>query len=128
VFFDMVEFQGFAYGLSWPGSYTCTFYSCSYMTLGTIVNPGDGVIQTWQTCQYGETAIPGWAWIYNDPGMVCVIPHPVEGGVHIGHCGSGDPDEPIVSFCAGIGGYIGDDPCAISTDAGSWGAIKAMFE
>jgi hypothetical protein len=109
IFFDLVEYQGLDYGLTWPGLYSCVFTSCSDLTLGGIVFPTDAISQAWVVCQAGPAAVPGWAWIY-DYGLVCVIPHAESGTINIGDCSAG-LDHPVGTFCAGIGGYLGDDPC-----------------
>jgi hypothetical protein len=129
VFFALGEYQGFDYGMTWPGMYSTVFTSCSGLTIGGIVWPGDGVSHAWETCQPGPVAIPGWAWIW-DYGMVCVIPHPEAGGPNIGDCQEPTGiDVPICLFCAGIGGYIGDDPCwPTATEPSTWGGIKSIFE
>ena len=125
VFFDLVEYQGFDYGLSWPGMYSCVFTSCSDLTIGGVVWPGDGVSHAWYVCQPGPVAMPGWGWVY-DFGMVCIVPSPTA-GLNIGDC-SGGLDDPICLFCAGIGGYIGDDPCwPTGAEQSTWGNIKSMF-
>ena len=127
VFFDLVEYQGFDYGMIWPGMYTCVFTSCSDLTIGGIVNPGDGVSHAWTVCQAGPVAIPGWGWIY-DYGMVGVVDHPEVLDINIGDC-QGDFNQPLCSYFAGIGGYIGDDPCEpTATKPTSWGGIKAMYK
>ncbi len=126
VFFDLDEYAGFDYGLMWPGMYTCVFTSCSDLTIGGIVSPGDGISHAWTECQPGPVAIPGWGWIW-DTGLVCVVPHPEAGGPNIGDC-EGVITHPICNFCAGIGGAQGDDPCEpTGTEPTTWGGIKSMF-
>jgi hypothetical protein len=126
VFFDLVAYQGFDYGMTWPGLYSCVFTSCSDLTIGGILWPGDGVSHAWYAGIVDSVAIPGWAWIW-DYGMVCVVPHPGTGSINIGSC-QGEIDHPICNFCAGIGGYFGDDPCEpTKTEPTSWGGIKALF-
>jgi hypothetical protein len=35
----------------------------------------------------------------------------------------------VCIFCAGVYGMIGDDPCEpTEVEAGTWGALKGMFE
>ena len=127
VFYDLVEYQGFDYGLTWPGMYSCAFNSCSDLAIGTILWPGDGISHAWYVCQPGPVSVPGWGWIY-DYGMVCLVPHPTAGGPNVGDC-SGELDVPICYSCAGIGGYVGDDPCRpTGTEQSTWGNIKSMFE
>ncbi|MFH1314035.1 MAG: choice-of-anchor D domain-containing protein [Candidatus Eisenbacteria bacterium] len=109
LFFDLVEYQGFDYGITWPGSGSCVFTSCSDLTIGSIVAPGDWVAHAWATCQPGPIAIPGWGWI-SDQGQVCIIPRPGAITVNIGDCSSGN-DAPIQAFCCGIGGSEGENPC-----------------
>lgn len=110
VFYDLAEFQGFEYGLTWPGLETCAFTSCSDLTIGGIIRPGDGISHAWTACQYDAVAITGWGWLH-DYGKVCVVGHPKTGGPTIASCQRGT-DVPIASFCAGIGDSTGDDPCA----------------
>jgi hypothetical protein len=126
VFFDLVEYQGAEYSMTWPGLYSTVFTSCSDLTIGGITFTGDGVSHAWTACQPGPVCMPGWAWIF-DYGMVCVAPHPETGRVVIADC-EGLMDDPICVFCAGIGGFTGDDPCEpTATEAKSWGQIKGMF-
>ena len=130
VFYWLIEYQGFDYGLSWPGTYSCVFTSCSDLTIGSIVNAGDGVSQAWLTCHKDDPVIPGWAWIY-EPGAatISVVAHPVAGAINIGDC-SGDLDQPFFEHCAGIGGAQGSsNPCSglTGTDESTWGSIKGLF-
>ena len=129
VFYDLVEYQGFDYGMTWPGMYSCAFNSCSDLAIGTILWPGDGVSHAWYVCQPGPIAVPGWGWIF-DYGMVCVVIHPTAGGPNVGDC-TGNIDHVCAGCCAGIGGsYIGDDPCGNFTGAeqSTWGGIKTIFK
>lgn len=112
VFFNLVEYQGCEYALSWPGTNSCTFTSCSDLVIGGILNPGDGISHTWFECQPGGIAIPGWAWIYEpDSAQVCVIGHPVTGAIRVLDCHEGLDEPSEEPFCAGMGGLAGDDPC-----------------
>jgi hypothetical protein len=127
VFFDLVEYQGFDYGVTWPGPYSCVFTSCSDLTIGGIVNTRDGISHAWFVCQPGPVAITGWGWI-SGHGLVCIVPHPTMGGPQVGDCHQGEPDGMIYNFCAGIGDSVGDDPCAaVATEPTTWGAIKGMY-
>ena len=129
VFFDLVGIRGMEYGLTWPGMYTCVFTSCSELTIGGIVNVGDGVAHAWTECIYGAVVIPGWGWIY-DYGMVCPISNPATGKIGTSDCDNIE-DAPVATYCAGIGGYQGDDPCVCDpsgVDASTWGGIKGMFK
>jgi uncharacterized repeat protein (TIGR01451 family) len=111
VFFDLVEYQGFDYGLTWPGTGSCAFTSCSDLAIGQLENPGDGISHAWYVCQPSHLVIPGWGWITGDtPGRICIVPHPIAGGPNVGDC-SGELDQPVTSACAGICGEEGDEPC-----------------
>jgi uncharacterized repeat protein (TIGR01451 family) len=130
VFFDMTEYLGLEYGLAWCDSGPCEdalFTSCSDLAIGDIEQSGDGISQTWFSCQSGP-AVPGWAWIYaSGPSLVCTVPHPVSFSLSVLGC-SEDLGTPMCNFCAGVYGEIGDDPCQpTSVQPTSWGAIKAMF-
>lgn len=127
VFYDLVEYQGFDYGMDWPGLYSCAFTSCSDLAIGTITWPGNGISHAWYSCQPGPVAVTGWGWIY-DYGLICIVPHPTAGGVNVGDC-AGQLDMVCAACCAGVGGYIGDDACSNTTGAeqGTWGGIKYIF-
>lgn len=108
-FYDLVEYQGFDYGLDWPGTGSCAFTSCSDLTIADIVQPGDGISHAWYTCQSGPVSVPGWGWI-QDYGTVCLIDHPTAGGITVGDC-QGAIDIVAVACSTGIGGSVGGDPC-----------------
>jgi uncharacterized repeat protein (TIGR01451 family) len=111
VFFEVAEYQGVEYGMTWPGSYSCAFTSCSDLTIGDIVRPGDGTSHAWTGCQPGPIAIPGWGWTtVQDSGEVRLTPHPTTGEITIGDCAGILDDIEHVS-CAGVCGTYGDDPC-----------------
>jgi hypothetical protein len=127
VMFDLVEYQGFDYGLNWVSPYSAVFTSCSPLTIGGIVNPGDGVSHAWYTCQPGPVVIPGFAWLYSY-GLVCLVAHPEAGGPNIGDC-AGALDLPVGNYCGGTNGEPGEDPCApTAIEPSTWGAIKSMFK
>jgi hypothetical protein len=126
VFFDLTAYQGLDYGMTWPGTYSCVFTSCADLAIGNIVWSGDGISQAWLACVVDSVCVAGWAWIYGS-GIVCIAPHPEAGGPTIGDC-TPEPDSLICNFCAGIGGYFGDDPCLpTATEPSTWGSIKRMF-
>jgi hypothetical protein len=130
VFFNLQEYRGVEYGLDWPGTYTCTFTSCSDFAIGDIVNPGDGIDQVWVDCQPGHVAIPGWAWIYEpDSALVCVVVHPLTFEINVLDCSDGLDEPADDPFCAGIAGAQGDDPCdyPVASDESTWGSIKSLF-
>jgi hypothetical protein len=110
VFFDLVEYRGFEYSLTWQGSASCLFTSCSDLHIGDITASGEGISQVWFDCQYGW-GIPGYGWIEpSQPTRICVTPHPIGGAVKVLDCFNG-VDEPPWNYCAGVCGEAGDDPC-----------------
>jgi hypothetical protein len=130
VFFDMTEYQGFDYGLTWEGGASGVFTSCSDLTIGGIVNSGDGVSHAWTLCQNDSLAIPGFIWLYSY-GQVCVVENPAAGFLIAGDC-SGAKDTLVLdlsSACAGTNGVTGENPCLLpATEPTSWGSIKSMFK
>ena len=128
VFFDLVGVTGVQHGLTWPGAYTCVYTKCAgNYTIGDIVSTGDGIAYTWGTCQYVTVVVCGFGWIY-DWGMVCPSPNPQTGLLGTADCNFVE-DAPQCVFCAGIGGFVGDDPCEpTATEASTWGGIKSMFK
>ncbi len=133
VFFDITTdgattgWQGCEYGVMWEGT-TCMFTSCSDFNIGDIVNPGDGISHAWTECHYSSVAIPGFGWVYSYD-LICIVPHPEAGYVKIGDCEAvEDTLPPISRGCAGTNGNTGDDPCALSVKATTWGQIKSMFK
>lgn len=131
VFFNITEFKGCAYGLTWPEwPYGAAFTSCSDFVIGEIVNPGDGSHATWSACSTG-VMVPGFVWLYAySPGRICLCahPNPMIGEIQVLDCAEG-VDQPVQTFCAGVYGGTGDDPCAVmATESMSWGDIKRLFE
>jgi hypothetical protein len=60
--------------------------------------------------------------------MVCPVPNPTTGLIGASDCNYIE-DPPMCVFCAGIGGFIGDDPCEpTGTESATWGGIKSMFK
>jgi uncharacterized repeat protein (TIGR01451 family) len=113
VFYELTEYRVVTYGLTWSGSSSCIFTSCSDLNIGDIVWPGDGMAHNWSNCQAGPTAIPGFGRIeVSGPGHVCVVPWTTNGYVmlEVLDCEEGQ-DEPVENYCAGVGGATGDEPC-----------------
>jgi hypothetical protein len=131
VFYWLYEYQGFEYGLSWPGTYSCAFTSCSDFTIGDIVHVGDGISHVWSECRYDAMIITGWAWIYKpDEAEICVVGHPDVGVINIADCHEGNDQPHYGPFCAGIGGAEGAaDPCSggMANEQSTWGAVKSLF-
>jgi hypothetical protein len=129
VFYDLVEYLGCEYGLTWPTwTYSAAWNNCADLVIGSIVWPGDGASHTWLSCKTG-VCVPSFVWLYADgPGMVCPSPHPVSGIINVLDCAEG-LDDPVSRYCAGLYGLIGDDPCLPNANMPkSWGGIKSLFE
>jgi hypothetical protein len=111
VFFDLCEYRGIEFSLSWPDwTYSASWHSCADVSIGDIRKPGDGVAVGWNECHLVSAVIPGWAWMYADgPGLVCVSPHPASGVIGILDC-YGGWSGPTYNFCAGVCGAEGEDP------------------
>lgn len=138
VFFDLSEYQCLEYSVEWPGTYSCIFTPCTSHNIGRIVWPAgtvpeeeatDRISQCHDGCRTGPIAIPGWGWIYEPgPATIRIVPCPATGQIGVLDCDQ-HIDQPICNFAAGIGGALGEQPCAPSvTEPKTWGAIKAMFE
>ena len=121
VFFFVSEYLGLEYGLTWPGSGSCAFTSCSDLSIGSIEQPGDGISQVWTSCQWGPSQIsvvPGFGWIeVSEPGRVSMVPHPERWAIYILDCLEG-LDEPVENHGAGLCGESGDHPCWLWPDMG----------
>lgn len=134
VFYDLTEYKGCEYGLTWPAwTYSANFKSCSDLTIGGIAWPGDEISHAWEECQPYTAVVTGYARLTADtPGMICPIPYSasIPPGISVLDCAEG-LDYPCDIFCAGVNGLTGDDPCsggASATEQSTWGEIKAIFE
>jgi hypothetical protein len=131
VFFDVTEFLGCEYGIWWPQwTSSAVFTNCADLVAGTIARPGDGASHTWATCRTGAwVCVPSYIWLYADgPGLVCVVPHPVSGFLGVIDCAE-DQDVPLLICCAGVNGYVGDDPCPpVDEMRSTWGRVKELFD
>jgi uncharacterized repeat protein (TIGR01451 family) len=131
VFFDVPEYQGFSYSMSWPSEWgDMVFTSCSDVTLGSITRPFDGIEQLWNECRPGTIVIPGYGEVIaRGPGYITVTGYPGAGPIGITSC-SGVSCEVGESFPAGVcGAQIPDPPCGgpTVTRPATWGSIKALF-
>lgn len=131
VFFGLDEARGFEYGLTWPEEWgSISFTSCSDMTIGALVHPGDGISQTWSECRTDNIIFTGYASLdAAGPGLIEVIPHPENGGPRVVTCHYGSYTT-MYTFSGGVCGAEGEEPCPggpQSVKPVTWGAIKAMF-
>jgi uncharacterized repeat protein (TIGR01451 family) len=118
VFFDLVNYSAVEFGLSWPPDWgTCSFVPCGTGTvLGSICNPGDGIVMVWPTCQNGYSVPVGYGWLTaRSSGRVDLIDSPWSLGHRIGFTDCGQTFyPPVVTFSAGIGWIEGDEPCRLA--------------
>jgi len=131
VFYDLTEYKGFEYAMTWPDwTYSAAFTNCADLLIDGIVWPGDEVSHAWTLCQDGPVAIPGWLWMEADgPGQVCIVDAVLGiGSIAVLDCSEG-LDSPLYSFCAGVYGEIPDkdNPCDKATEPVTWSAIKELF-
>jgi len=112
VFFDLCEYKGVEFGLSWPEwEVSGSWQSCADLSIGEISHPGEGVSQVWFDCHFESAVVPGWVWLFADsPGFVEPCGHPYTGKITIVNCW-GQLDEPWAWGRAGVNGTEGDDPC-----------------
>lgn len=137
VFYELNEFQGCEYGVTWPAwSYPAAFTSCSDFVIGAIANPGEGASHTWTACDYSGVCIPSFLWLYADgPGKICITGHPQHGSAFVLDCGE-DVDVLIGWGCAGVYGGVPDpesgNACEAlpgpATEPTTWGEIKSLFQ
>jgi hypothetical protein len=130
VFYNLNEYQGCEYAVCWPQwAYSAGFTNCADFVIGTVAWPGDMAAHTWTDCKVG-CAVPSTIWLYADyAGYICPC-EPTEpgAGLKVLDCAQG-VDKPICVLCAGVYGYIGDDPCEeTANEASTWGEIKDMFK
>jgi uncharacterized repeat protein (TIGR01451 family) len=136
VFIDIPEYTGLNYSLYWPERWgEMAFVSCSDVTVGDIVRPGDAIHHSWTRCRSNTFAIPGFGEIFApDSGYMWIDKHPDYGMI----CGE-DCDGDLIwipeFYPTGVCGAPPDPywqlPCANvpneHTFYKTWGAIKAMF-
>ena len=111
VFYDLEEYQGLYYGLSWPGPYGGAFVSCSDLEAGAMRRSGDTIAQRWLDCHRESTVIPGYIVLYPmERGHVCVLPYSALAGIGVVDCL--DRTDGVRSVaCAGVCGMEGEYPC-----------------
>ena len=131
VFFGLDEFQGLEYGLTWPSAWgSITYVSCSDITLGEVVQPGDGISHSWSDCKTSPIIFAGYGRIDAlGPGRISIVPHPATGTIKVITCHYGSY-EAGPTFSGGVCGAEGDEPCGGGpqrVQPTTWGAIKAMF-
>jgi hypothetical protein len=135
IFYDLTEFKGCQYGLTWPAwSYSAAFTSCSDLVIDAVTWPGEGAAHSWLACQPEAVCVPSFIWLYAEtPGQVCVVNYPDSDppGLYLLDCSEGlDWPTPCV-YCAGVYGATGGDPCATcqpATEAATWSSIKKIFK
>ena len=134
VFFDLTEYKGCAYALTWPDwASSAAFTNCADFVIGGIVWPGPAsyAAHTWIDCKSG-ICVPAFLWLYADnPGEICAMdPDEPELGLEVLDCAEGQ-DIPVAACCAGVYGAEGDDACNCpaynATLPTTWGEIKGLF-
>jgi hypothetical protein len=123
VFFDITEYLGVQYGMTWPDwTYGAAFTSCSDLVIGSVTAPGTGAAHTWTACRTG-IAIPSFVWLYADGrGEVCLSDYPDSEPPRIWvlDCAEG-LDVPLYVICAEV--YT----AAPATEPTTWGDVKCLF-
>lgn len=119
-FYWLDSYTAVEFGLSWPADWgTCSFVPCGTgVVLGSICNPGDGIIKLWPTCQGGASIVVGYGWLTaQSSGRVELIdsPWPLNGRLGVSDCAQ-TFHPPIATYSAGIGWIAGDEPCLPAMD------------
>jgi hypothetical protein len=135
VFYDLTEYQGFQYAVTWPADWSsCAFTSCSDLTIGGIETPGDSVAHAYTACDSSAICVPGFGWVDAGqvPGYIQAVDIPPSYGIEVGDCG-GQLGGIVLNSIAGVNGYTGDDPCSTGgrgegAGGGDSGEIKGYFE
>lgn len=120
VFYYLAPYTAVEFGLSWPADWgSCSFVPCGTGTvLGSIRNPGDGIIKFWATCQTGSSVTVGYGWLTaQGSGRVDLInsPWPLNDRLGVTDCAQ-TFHPPIATHSAGIGWIAGDEPCLPAMD------------
>ena len=113
IFYDLTAYQGFQYTVTWPTEWgSCSFTSCSDLTIGGIETPGDSVAHAYTDCDSSAVCIPGFGWMDAGqvPGYIQVVDIAPTYRIQVGDCG-GELDSLVLNCKAGVNGYTGDDPC-----------------
>jgi hypothetical protein len=148
VVFDYDSITGIEYGLSWPSEWgTASTKICipSPISVGGIVNPGDGISISWvgATCKipsnHGGADAPfllvASTWVIPSVGggEIVIKDNPPTGATVVQSCRDGEfrgPESVDSVFDAGAlmptGLYEG--PPRFATEPSTWGSIKAMFK
>ena len=135
VFYDLTEFLGCQYGLTWPSAWgSASFNNCADLVIDGVTNPGEGAAHSWTACQSEPVAVPSFIWLYaSGPGIIELIEYPYSDppGIYALDCAEGlDWPDPCM-FYAGVYGATGQDPCVAcepATEAATWSEIKSIFK
>lgn len=142
VVFDYDSLLNYEYALSWPSEWgSCSTVICAKdLAIGTIANPGDGLVGTFYECQrpvrVGGTRPNYWVvakhWLApSGAGEISILRNPATN--MFGVTGCWPESNPIYAFPETLyyGGilmdpYVGPPPNA--TLPTTWGAVKALFK
>jgi hypothetical protein len=141
VFFDLTNYTVVECGLIWPEGVwgSGSWVRCKGdVSVGSIAHSADQVAQdpatrgtaiAWSLCQTGFSNAPGYCWLaVTTAGRVCPAPDPPTGDMGVVDCNS-IYEHPVQTYCAGIMGAAGDNPCLTSAvEQSTWGQIKSVFK
>jgi hypothetical protein len=131
VFLDLSGVTGIQYGLTWPSAWgSCAYTACvGDFTIGDIEDPGDGIAHSWSECQNVSIVVAGYGWLSpSGSGLVCPTLNPRTYKIGTSDCDFVE-DSAYETYCAGVCGGDGEDPCPYPTgrNPSTWGKIKRMF-
>ena len=90
VFYDLDSYQRLEFGLTWPEEWgTCQFTAFGGdMHAGGIIEPGDGLMIAWSSCQHAGSVTTGCGRLTaKGPGTICPTANPVSKRIGVRNCG-----------------------------------------
>ena len=108
VFYDLTGYQRLEFGLTWPAEWgSCQFTTSSGdIRAGGIIEPGDGMILGWGSCQRTWSLSAGCGrLVATGPGTICPVPNPMSKRLGVVNCASPEAgfDPAQGTFCATLG-------------------------
>jgi hypothetical protein len=133
VFYDLVCIMSYEGAITWPIQWEygpVWWQGCGDME----ISEEDENHWSWSGVflegQADNTIVVGWAYIYvESEGMIQPTPHAQTAFIGVDDCASNALDAATCLSGAGVGGIVGDDPCAPSAaESRTWSGIKSMFK
>jgi hypothetical protein len=130
VVFGISGIRAAEYGLAWPSTWgTGVTSHCAAISLGDIVNSGDGLVLGWGDCQVANPVLPlSWTWLTaGEPGGIQIVAYPANQSLGVAACDCTGVAADSV-FHAGVN----TDPPGITIWTGgalsSWDRVRSLLE